>query len=67
MADEIDRSVAQQEVVLKHQLAHRKPTLPFCGACYNCGEKITTGAFCPGGECKEDYEVREKARQIGGK
>ena len=46
-----DREMKDREICLKQ----RKPTLPECGACYNCNEPIKAGLFCDR-DCREDYE-----------
>jgi hypothetical protein len=50
-----DREEQDRALALKH----RKPQLPFIGACHNCSEPLHQGAFC-GAECREDFEQRER-------
>jgi len=31
--------------------------------CYNCKEPLKAGLFCHGGECRDDYEKRNRANK----
>lgn len=43
------------------------PGLQYTGECLNCGEPLDRPhRFCPGGECRDDYEARESAKRRGG-
>lgn len=69
--DWIDRSVEQQEAMLSAQLSVRRPAGPARrgdGLCINeCGDPaLPGGPFC-GCECREDFEVRERADRRAGR
>lgn len=65
-SDPSDLATLHEEQNLQTALLNRKQAakvLPFTGQCYNCGEGIDTGHFCVGGWCREDYELRIKAKE----
>jgi len=33
---------------------------PFTGICRNCDHPVSEGAFCPGSECRDDYQRRTR-------
>src|SRR5690554_3445944 len=35
----------------------------YTGLCWNCSDALSEGSFCPGGECRDDYEKREAFRR----
>lgn len=53
-----DEVTATEQLFLRAALEKRNKILQNVGACYNCGENCK-GAFCCG-ECREDYEQRER-------
>lgn len=62
MANEADLGNEAADLFL--QAAHeehkrRQSRYYYTGLCWNCSEQLEAGAFCPGGECQEDYEKRE--------
>ncbi len=60
-ADILDDAADYEQHMIDVALANRKlPKFTFTGKCENCGEIITRGSFCPGGECREDYDRRER-------
>jgi hypothetical protein len=57
-ADEAD-SIIEANLQIALQNARRQVhTHPFTGLCRNCSDHIDQGAFCPGGECRDDYMKR---------
>jgi hypothetical protein len=54
-----DKATEREEQDRSLTLKHRKPQLPFIGACHNCSEPIDRGSFCSP-ECREDAEQRER-------
>ncbi len=64
MADDIDRAndLAEMErnQAIRDALRAKGPV--YCGRCYNCDEPLEEGIFCPGGECAEDYQRRNRRR-----
>ena len=65
--NEADAAQPQEEAILKHALAYRKPELKFCGACYNCGESLGHGMIFCSADCREDWEKMEAAKVRNGK
>ena len=59
MSDEADMSQAAEEMILAAARLRRRPTLPFCGRCYNCDEPLERGLFCDQ-DCRSDYERRTR-------
>lgn len=68
--DQSDLATYHEEQNLKHALnaqkSARSPELPEVGRCYNCGERITKGLFCPPfeaavSECLTDWQLRQRA------
>lgn len=53
-AEEFFREAALAEARRRNQKHY------FTGLCWNCSEAVSEGSFCPGGECAEDYEKRER-------
>jgi hypothetical protein len=45
------------QVALQNARGMSRPH-PFTGICRNCDDPVQTGAFCPGGECRDDYQRR---------
>lgn len=51
----------EKELALR--LTVRKPAPQANGQCQNCDEPLTGSVmFCPGGECRDDWEKRQKNR-----
>jgi hypothetical protein len=48
-------------------LARKQKEVKFTGFCLNCNNKLIEGRFCPGGECREDYELNLRIGKIKGK
>lgn len=61
MTDDADRASDYEERMRAHAVAQRRPTLKFCGACYNCGAIVPQSSmlFCDA-DCADDYEKRER-------
>ena len=63
MADFADDAAEVTEMNLQVALqnAREQPRQhPFTGICRNCDHLIEQGAFCPGGECRDDYAKRSR-------
>ena len=63
MADFADDAAEVTEMNLQVALqnAREQPRQhPFTGICRNCDHPIEQGAFCPGGECRDDYSKRSR-------
>ena len=63
MANEGDLGHEAEELFRDIALAERKRRAGkyyYTGLCWNCSEPLESGSFCPGGECAEDYEKRER-------
>lgn len=65
MADDIDRANDQAQQMLDYQLRARKRSLMPRGACYNCDDPLSEGAFCCV-ECRDDYEKMQRAKERNG-
>jgi hypothetical protein len=67
MADEIDRSVAQQEVTLAAQLTARRPCGPVAtGSCHFCEAELPEGMRWCNANCRDDWELQQAAdRDMG--
>lgn len=72
-ADQLDLAAEYEAQNLEHALeaqkASRIPELPETGRCYNCGEKLTHGLFCPPfeakvSECMTDWQARQRAHSM---
>ncbi len=64
MADSADIAYENEQFSMSIRLKNRiRNRLPETGFCYNCGEPVKTGLFCDG-DCREDYEKRERFGQI---
>lgn len=66
MANEGDLGHKAEELFRKAALAEakrRNQKYYFTGLCWNCSDAISEGSFCPGGECRYDYERREAFRR----
>ncbi|APB99001.1 hypothetical protein [Polynucleobacter asymbioticus] len=61
-----DREIADRELSIAHARAKNQP-IKWAGFCLSCNERLEIGRFCPGGECKEDWEQWQKMRQITGR
>lgn len=48
-------------------LARKQKEIKFTGFCMNCNNQLTEGRFCPGGECREDFELAQRIGRIKGK
>lgn len=61
MPDEADRAQEVEERQRAAALTKRRPTLPICGYCHNCGTTLgTTGLLFCDEDCRDDYEKRER-------
>jgi hypothetical protein len=64
-----DQATEQEEqhrnLSIKQARAKNQP-IAFSGRCLSCNAEIETGRFCPGGECKEQYELEQKIAHIKG-
>ena len=61
MADFADDAAEVTEMNLQVALQNAKATSrphSFTGICRNCDHPVSEGAFCPGGECRDDYQRR---------
>lgn len=66
IADDADRHVDffLQEAFAKRKVATLAPT----GFCHYCVTAVDVGAlFCPGEDCRNDYDLEQKLRKIAGK
>lgn len=61
-----DREMAERELNIAHARAKNQP-IKFSGRCLSCNAEIEVGRFCPGGECREDYEQELRIRRICGR
>ena len=57
MADFADDAAEITENYLQVALQNARQH-PFTGICRNCDHPVSEGAFCPGGECRDDYQRR---------
>lgn len=67
-SDPLDLSVAQQETILKFQLAARKPEGPaYTGYCLdpNCGEELEAPRRWCNASCREAWEHDRRLRSKG--
>lgn len=68
-ADPLDRSVAEQDMILQEQLRlARKPvhTLAYTGKCHNCGEPLADPQrFCDA-DCRDDHAkiLRSRSQRV---
>jgi hypothetical protein len=53
-ADEADRAIEANLQAALHNAKGLARQHPFTGICRNCDEPVPEGAFCPGGECRDD-------------
>lgn len=63
--DEFDRATAIEEAEREACVARARnqPAMPPTGFCHNCEEPLEGDLlFCPGGECRDDYEKRMRKR-----
>jgi len=63
MADFADDAAAVTEMNLQVALQNSREqprSHPFTGLCRNCDHPVSEGAFCPGGECRDDYSKRSR-------
>jgi len=63
MADFADDAAEITENYLQVAIQNAKDTRrphPFTGICRNCDDPVAEGAFCPGGECRDDYSKRSR-------
>jgi len=56
-AAELFRDAALAEAKRRNQKYY------YTGLCWNCSDALSEGSFCPGGECRDDYEKREAFRR----
>lgn len=63
-SDPLDDAAETTELMLQEALAKKAPVPEKTGFCLECDEP-TEGAFCSG-ECREDYERRERMKKITG-
>ena len=62
--DDADITQERMEKEMTLRLTVRKPAPVATGQCHNCDEDLDgrTALFCPGGECRDDWEKRQKNR-----
>ena len=63
MANEGDHGHKAEEFFREAALAEarrRSQKYYYTGLCWNCSAAISEGSFCPGGECRDDFEKRER-------
>jgi hypothetical protein len=66
--DIIDVANDAAETMLEAQRTYRKPVLKAKGACYYCGDAVGLGKlFCPGEDCRNDYEREQRIRAQQGR
>lgn len=58
--DIIDQANNQAEMLLNLQLKRRKPTIQAKGCCHNCDTPVLPATLFCDGECRSDWERREK-------
>ena len=64
--DASDLEQKHRELAIKSARAKNRP-MAFTGRCLSCNAEIEkAGRFCPGGECKEQYELEQKMAHIKG-
>lgn len=61
-----DREMADRELSIAQARAKNQP-IKFTGFCLSCNDRLKAGRFCPGGECKEDWEREQRMAKIAGK
>lgn len=68
--DEFDRATEIEEAEREACVARamNKPGMQPTGCCRNCGAKLENDwLFCPGGECRDDFEKQQRMKRIRGK
>lgn len=66
--DIVDIANDNAETVLEAQRAMRKPTLKARGTCHYCEDDVGLGKlFCPGEDCRNDYEREQRIRAQQGR
>jgi hypothetical protein len=66
--DIIDVANDAAETMLEAQRSMRKPTLKARGSCYYCEDAVGLGKlFCPGEDCRNDYEREQRIRAQQGR
>lgn len=62
MTDVIDQAQELEEMQRQAAINNRSSRYHYTGMCWNCCEPLEHGSFCPGGECQEDFEKRERMK-----
>ena len=57
-ADEADKIIEANLQISLDNCRRKNISHPFTGICRNCDHPVSEGAFCPGGECRDDYQRR---------
>lgn len=63
--DASDLEEKHRELSIKAARSKNQP-IKFTGRCLSCNAEIEAGRFCPGGECKEQFELEQKIAHIKG-
>ena len=61
-----DNEMMDRDLNVAHARAQNQP-IKFSGRCLSCNAEIEAGRFCPGGECREDYEQELRMKRICGR
>ena len=64
--DASDLEEKHRELAIFAARAQNAP-IKISGFCLSCNDRLQIGRFCPGGECKEDYEREQKMAKIAGR
>lgn len=66
--DRVQQRCLEDQAEIQRIATSKKPGLVPVGLCHNCGDPVLEpGAlFCPGGECRDDFELRQQARARNG-
>ena len=62
-----DQASDQEEKHRKYSIAEvraRNQPIKYRGRCLFCNAQVELERWCPGGECKEDWEQEQRIRQI---
>ena len=65
--DEADAADLTREHALAAALRRRQATLPVCGTCYNCEQRVEgILKFCDA-DCRDDWQEKEKRLRLNGR
>ena len=64
--DDSDRATEREEIDRADAMRYRKPAPSACGACHNCNEPLHVGMVFCCSDCRDDFQLREKMREIHG-